>query len=259
MIEPTSRGNAADSDEPLLTVAAVRALKADYEADVRLLAELPARVEQKKVRLDAATLFLPSGFNWMEPVAEQIAPSAIPATAEQPSKSSEAIPDGRISWTGEMTKALAKLPSGITHKDLLAILKKTELGERQSTGEKGFYNAIGKLAEKGVLVKSGGLLYHRDVADRIKATGASLPDMTFDASRRAGSSASFVVEALQANPKGLTAPALKQIVGSREDAPKSLREHGQYIYNILSTLMGSGAVSRRAGVYKLTRRAVNEA
>ena len=145
-----------------------------------------------------------------------------------------------------MNRHLASLPGGISHRDLLAALKQTELGGRVAPGEKGFYNAIGKLAEKGLLVKAGGLLYHRAVADRLVESGQSLPDMTPEVNRRPGSSAAFVVEALIGHPKGLTAPDLKKIVSARADAPKSLREHGQYIYNVLSTLMGSGAVSRNS-------------
>lgn len=246
MAHPTPEPHTA-----LLTVAAVRALKADYEADLRLLAELPARVELKKRKLDAAMFFMPDGFDFE--ALEVHAPAVQPDLVEEPPAAPEA--PGRISWAGEMARVLASLEGGIAHKDLLATLKTTELGERVSPGDKGFYNAIGKLAERGLLVKHGGLLYHKDVADRIVARGVALPDLTIELARRKGGSASFVVEALGQHPKGLTAPDIKKIVGAREDAPKSLREHGQYIYNILATLMGNGTVTRRNGVYKLAKKA----
>ena len=249
MVPPPS----TDPDAPLLTLSAIRALLAEYEADVRLLAELPARVESKKRRLDAAMLFLPPDFDLNAPAVSAGADAQPQAPAEAPAAS--AAEPARVTWTSEMSKHLASLDGGISHRDLLAALKQTELGQREaSPGEKGFYNAIAKLAEKGTLVKIGGLLYHKDVVTRLTENGQPLPDMTIEVARRAGGSGSLVVEVLAQHPKGLTAPALRKLFAEREDAPKSLREHGQYIYNILSTLMGNGTIVRRNSVYKLTKK-----
>jgi hypothetical protein len=228
----------------LLTVESVRALKADYEADMRLLQELPARVEFKKRRLEAAMLFLPPGIDLdqQEPAADK------PPDVGQ-------VEPYKPSWTGEMARILSEQDGGLAHKDLLQAIRETEFGKHAHPGDKGFYNAVGRLAEKGLLVKAGGLLYHRDVANRILARGESLPDLTIELNRRAGSAGSLVVEVLSAHPKGLTAPELKKLVAAREDAPKSLQEHGQYIYNVLSTLIGNGSVVRKNGIYRLTKKA----
>lgn len=235
----------------LLTVADVRALKSDYEADVRLLAELPARVEFKKRRLDAALLFMPPGIDLDLPEPEpepQIvaAPEEAPPPAETP---------GKPSWTSEMARILASQQGGMTHKDLQQAIRETDFGKQANPGDKGFYNAISRLSEKGVVVKAGGLLYHSDVTNRILARGEALPDLTIDLNRRAGSAGSLVVEVLGNYPKGLTAPELKKLVAAREDAPKSLQDHGQYIYNVLSTLMGNGTVLRKNGIYRLAKKA----
>lgn len=68
------------------------------------------------------------------------------------------------------------------------------------------------------------------------------------------SESSLVVEVLGNYQKGLTAPELKKLVAAREDAPKSLQLHGQYIYNVLSTLMGNGTVMRKNGIYRLAKK-----
>lgn len=258
-------------DEPLLTLAAVRALKADYEADVRLLEELPGRVELKKRRLEAAMMFLPPGVD-LDQVAAAAPPkppapiTRSPAAAWPfPTGSVAPVPptapaatgataDEKITWSGEMTRLLVTSGRGLSHRELLDELKKTELGERSSPGEKSFYNTISRLAERGVLVKAGGLLYHADVAERLRASGNPLPDMTTEVGRRAGGSSSLVVDALTAHSKGLTAPELKRVIGARDDAPKSLKDHGQYIYNVLSTMLGNGTITRRNGVYRLAKR-----
>jgi hypothetical protein len=239
------------ADEPLLTVTAIRSLKQDYEADLRLFAELPGRLEAKKRKLDAALMFLPPGIDLDGAAPELADKAALPAP---PPVTVNPSAPGKATWAGEMERMLLSLDAGISHQGLLQRLKQTELGERSSPGEKGFYNAIARLSERGLLEKHGGLLYHRTLADRIRASGRAFPDVTIEVARRAGGSASLVVETLEQHPKGLTAPELKKLLAVREDAPKSLREHGQYIYNILSTLIGNGTVSRRKGVYRLAKK-----
>lgn len=243
---------AESADEPLLTLAAIRLLKQEYDADVELYALLPGRIEARRRKLEAALMFLPAGVDLDGPVHElaDVLPPPTP-TAPPETDPPEAA---KVTWAGEMERMLLALDAGITHKGLLQRLKETELGERSSPGEKGFYNAISRLSERGLLEKHGGLLYHKQVADRLRAKGVPFPDVTIAVARRAGGSASLVVETLEQHPKGLTAPELKKLLGARPDAPKSLREHGQYIYNILSTMIGNGTVIRRNGVYRLTKK-----
>lgn len=251
-------------DRPLLTVASVRAIKADYESDVRLLQEMPARIEQKKRRLEAAMLFLPEGMDLdaveqeVPDVSQPIAPTSLPAQPALPEPTADVQggdePDdtGSMTWAGEMLAQLQAAGRGVSHRELLDGLMATLLRAKATKGFKGFYNAVARLADKGDLVKGGGLLYHKDVAAKVIAEHGQLPDVGHVTRRRAGGSASFIVEALQEHPGGLTGPQLKEIVSSMDGAPKSMREHGQYIYNLLGTLMGNGSVTKQNGLYKLS-------
>src|SRR5665811_240951 len=92
MINSSNLPDQASSAEPpaLLTVEGVIRLKADYEADVKLYEELPARIKSKKRLFEAALLFAPPGFNPNAPmpvksVTEKIAASeelrAVPSVA----------------------------------------------------------------------------------------------------------------------------------------------------------------------------------
>lgn len=257
-------------DLPLLTVATVRALRSDYEADVKLLAELPARIEAKKRRLDAAMLFVPPGTSLdgpelampvPQPVAKQVLElSLAPSDSEESTAGDEDRDDDddeigesakRITWSSAMAEALAAADKGVTHKELLEKLVETPLGSRRSNGDKGFYKAIARLKKVGAITQAGGLIYHKDVAARIIEKLGELPDAHAETNRREGGTASMVVRVLRQHPEGLVGPELKELVGAMPGAPKSLTGHSQYIYNVLAKLIGSGAVAKDGGLYRL--------
>lgn len=142
---------------------------------------------------------------------------------------------------------------GIPHKELLTKIIEKHPTLEQSQGDKGFYNAVARLAKGGEITKFGGLLYSTRVVNLLREKGEKLPDMTLEVRRRAGGSAQIVIEILEKHPGGLSGPDLKKVVAEIPEAPKSVREHGQYIYNILATLMGSGVVTKKDGIYRLKK------
>jgi len=231
-------------------------LKHELEADMRLLEELPGRIELKKKRYDAALLFAPVGFN----------PDAIPvkrvsAKIEEIPATQEFLPANHVdvnvenpSWTRAIQTVLDNSDRGISHKELLSQVRSKYPMMPASNGEKGFYNGISKLSEREALVKHGGLLYSSNVVNLIKARGESLPDEP-DIQIRSGSSGELILSLLGKNLAGLSAKDLKNLASKNPDAPKSLTEHSQYIYNILATLIGSGLVVKQDGLYRQATKA----
>jgi len=245
-----------DGDTPLLTVAGVKQMEAEYLADVQLLAELPARIARKKQRLDAARLFMPEASDLVlhneagKTVAAPIASAKIIPTEATTQRLP--LPEGST-LIGAIDFILRTDGRGLSHKELMTRLEDYSFGPQLQKSDKGFYNGISRLYARGKLVKSGGLLYAESVAEDMKKSGKSLTDLTADIQRRTNSSASFVVEILQSHPRGLSAAELKQILNGMPEAPKSIREHGQYIYNVLSTLMASGTIVKKDGKYALAQ------
>ena len=251
-----------DSSAPvLLTVADIVRYKADYEADVRLLEELPARIKLKKRKYEAALMFAPPGFDPDTPVA--VTPARLPIPTRQPEpepdkpfelvqEAEEIETEGRVTWIGELRRLLAAANRGVAHQEALASLKSTPLGDRTSAGDKGFYNAVSRLEKRGELVKASGLLYSKKMADEMVARGEPLPGQSLESRRRAGSSAAIVLQVLREHPEGLIAPDLKDAAAAVPGAPESIAKHGQYIYNVLSTLIGQCEVEKDAnGVYRI--------
>lgn len=268
------------SSSPLLTLEGIVRLKADYEADVRLLEELPARIKLKKRKYEAALLFAPPGFDPdavalrpAETSAHAVAPTAVNAEFDPPMVlvPHKAEPEfdlvapihgdqeaeGRLTWIGELARVLDAADRGLSHQEVLTILKQTELGQRVSTGEKGFYNAVLRLEKRGGLVKNGGLLYSPKLVEAMKARGETLPDVSIETRRRQGGSASVVMEVLRdAYPDGLDASQLRDEVAKKPGVPSSIGKHTHYIYNVLSTLMGQGEVVKDAlGLYRAREKA----
>ena len=232
-------------DTPLLTVARIREIHAELEADERLYAELPQRIAATKALLEAARRFLPEGFD-LAGLAEHGEPTASREVAEVRSVAQ--------TWISAVFDVLDTADHGLPHKELMEEIKSAHPGLTPSLGDKAFYNAIGKLEKRGDLVKSGGLLYSARVAKKIQDRGEELPDMSVDVRRRSGSAAQIVMDILEQHPKGLTGSDLKRFVSEVPEAPKSIREHGQYIYNVLATLIGAGDVAKnKRGRYHLQK------
>lgn len=263
--------------DAMLSGEAILRLKAEYESDLKLLEELPARIKLKKRRYEASLLFAPPGFDPDAPikgepfiqsaldvaVASKIesevlqehkaagAPLNLFGEVQEPEEDDEAL-TGRITWAGELKGLLDSSPVGVSHKDALAKLKQTSLGERVSKGEKGFYNAVARLEKSGSLVKSGGLLYSKQLVEAMESRGEALPDVSTETRRRAGGSAAVVLEVLRANPDGLNANDLRAKLAELPGVSQSITNHHHYIYNVLGTLMGQGEIKKDAqGVYKI--------
>lgn len=250
----------AASSPVTMTADDILRLKADYEADVRLYEDLPARIKLKKRRFEAAMLFAPDGFDPNAPADQTQAPVPPPVATTPPSpQPAPAVPveanefelarepAERLTWVGELARVLNESSRGLSHKEALAMLKATPLGDSASTGDKGFYNAVFRLEGRGQLIKSGGLLYSKKLVDEMKARGEYLPDVTTETRRRAGGAATMILSVLKSNPEGLDGNELRKQVAAMPGVPSSMSKHSHYIYNILATLIGQGAVVKDDG------------
>jgi len=248
--------NATLPEEYILT------LKARVQELEDLYRRLPEEIREVRKRYEAALLFAPPGFDPEVAVIRAVsvptsASSAPSLPAEQvvalgtPQVATEdAIQEGRIGWRSAMLDVLSMEGRGLTHKELLSIVRQRyELPV--SNGEKGFYNAVAKMIKAGTLVKHGNHLFTADLFEDARARGA-LPDEVM-VGRRPGGSPELVLQVLRAHPEGLSASQLREIFASMPEAPQSLSRHGQYIYNVLSTLVGNAQIVREEGVYRLSQ------
>lgn len=159
-------------------------------------------------------------------------------------------PDERPSWRTAILHVLDSADGGLPHQAVMRAAR-AQFDLPPSNGEKAFYNALAKLAQAGAVIKHGNLLFSEKTMAAAKANG-SLPPLPTVA-RRAGSSAELVLSILWGHPNGLTGPQLRDAMRDVPEAPKSLYEHGQYIYNVLAPLVGTGEVVKTEdGFYRIS-------
>lgn len=155
----------------------------------------------------------------------------------------------RGGWREAILHVLDAAAGGLPHQEVVRVARQ-QFELAPSNEEKAFYNALSKLVSAGAVVKYGNLLFSEKTMAAAKA-GGSLPPLPAVA-RRAGSSAELVLSILRDHPDGLTGPQLREALHHVPSAPKSLYEHGHYIYNVLSPLMGTGEVIKSDdGVYRV--------
>lgn len=253
-------------------VAILLQLKSEVDELKKQWLELPALIKEKERKYEAALMFAPPDFDpdaAMELATPQLVEGAAPLPGKNEADQSpieEVRPDAepeeftlrppvekhseKATWIGSLRNTLTLSGRGMSHQELLAFVRANYPALPVSNGEKGFYNAVAKLADRKELVKRGGLLYASSVIDAMKARGEALPEVP-EHQHRKGGSGEIVMQVLKEHPNGLTGPELRKAVAAIPHAPKSLREHGQYIYNILATLMGTGVVVKNGTTYQL--------
>lgn len=242
----TAESLQANASAPLLTLGDVMKLRAEIEADMELLALLPARIAQKKKLYDAALLFAPANFGSMiesdtGPVPAEILVSGKQSTMPQGDLDSPV----KLSWIGETRRIINEADRGLSYADVLSELKTLPLPP--SAGDKGFYNSMARMEAKGEIVKAGGLVYSARLAQLqgLKPREQTKPDVNL------GGTSGIALAVLRAHPIGLKAAEVKREFLRRPDCPESMRKHGHYIYSVLTKLIDNGSVTKDAsGVYR---------
>jgi len=233
------RTKAAPSDDAVLRTLLKR-WEAELEYDVRLFAELPAKIEEKKKKIAAIKVVVSNGFHSLPAIIEAKQEKQAPAVEEKPAIRRIRRTRRKVTWSSTVLRILDDNNGGLTHQEILQAAIKTPLGERRSAGDKGFYNAVGRLVKNRQIVKHGRLLYSAKVARQLQARGEKLPD----APVKAGGSSGLVLDLLRSRPDGLAAPDIQRILKDNPSAPASIRDHKHYVYNLLATLIGKGLVIR---------------
>lgn len=233
----------------------IKGIKARLDERERLFAELPALIENDRKLYAAALLFAPLDFDPDGAAASgetekpaKASPKAKALGSPKKDKGKGVRKPRPNSWRALIQRHLDETRDGTTHKDLLNAIRRNH-NMPISDGEKGFYNAVGKGLQAGEIVKRSGYLYSAKIVQELEHKGALPPEQP--APPRTGQSTIVTKRVLQKYPEGIAGPALKKLVAAEPDAPKSMREHGQYIYNVLGAMIGMGIVVKKDNLYVL--------
>lgn len=244
-------------DVTLLTVASVKAMKEDYEADERLLAELPARVAQKKMRFEAALLFVseeqkkaifaeaPKEDVNDTPDARETLELTIPET---PARRFVTTRGGKPTWTGLIMQVLDGAGEGMPHDQIMSEIGRLNaaFGEELGHNTKPYYNAMSKLELKGEIEKRAGYFYRAGLIHELLRHGEELPEEPEEPAvqLKEYSSAWFIDQVLRNAQGGMTAHEIKEALKDEEGVTPKLITNRSFIFNVLKALQAGGYIEK---------------
>lgn len=247
--------------ESLLTLEDVRAKRRDIVLAEKELVRLSDKLEADRKAFQQMLVFVPAALrdrilsDETDPDLFGVSESREPATrTKRPIKPKRAaVANGPRSqgykFSAFITDLVSKSRAGISHTELKVAVQGSEYAIRLEDQAKAYHRTISNLVSRKEIVRHGNRFYARSVYEVLKKNG-DLPAIEEGVSLRENGAAKITLEVLQGHPDGLTGPDLKVLVGADPAAPKSVAEHGQYIYNVLATLIGSGRVAKNGNLYQ---------
>ena len=237
---------------PLLTVASVKAMKDDYLEDERLLAELPARVAEKKRRFEAALLFV-SEEQRAAIFEENPKVSARGETDKPPELTSSgdasrrfvAARGGRPTWTGVIMRVIESADQGLPHDQLMAEIAKLDpaFGKELARNAKPYYNAMSKLEHRQAIEKRAGYFYRPGLLSELRSQEQELPEEP-KSQLKEYSAAWFINGALESAGVPMSAHEIREALRHKEGVTPTLITNKSFIFNVLKALQGDGYIEK---------------
>ncbi len=142
-------------------------------------------------------------------------------------------------WTATILKTLKVAGRGMTYAELKSEMAKTHLGETLSRTDRALYGGVGKLANRGQLVKHNGRLFTPDAYRRFMsdvATGKAVDRPAPPTGNRGSPNKVAIFTFLASRPGGATTAEIVHAL--LNDPPPGLKisENPTVIYNLLSNL-----------------------
>ena len=252
--------------EPLLTLDDVRAKRRAIAQGERELVRISTTLEADRKEFQQMLVFVPANLR-DRILSDEDAPDLfdVPSreplnkiAVQKPLKRKQFIATDSQRSQGHqfsifITTLVSKSPAGISHTELKAAVSISEYAVRLEDQAKAYHRTISKLIERNDIVRHGSKFYAPSVYEVLKKNG-NLPEIEEGISLRENGAANITLGVLQGHPDGLSGPDLKVLVGADPAAPKSVTAHGQYIYNVLATLIGSGRVVKNGLLYQVVEK-----
>ena len=240
-------------DTPVLTVTQVLSFKRQVEEDERLLAELPVRITEGKKRLEAALMFLTE--TQREAIFgddyAHVSDGTLTLTAPEPQRRYQVQrSDGTPTWTGSIMEVLTQADSGLTHVQIMDLIKATgsEIAVRLEEDTKRYYASMAKLEKRKEVVRHNGLFYAQILFEELKRQGVELPNLPEPEQAaptlKANTSAWFIYRCLSEADEGLTVAELKQMLSGVDGVAPALYESSSFIFNVLKLMQERGLVEK---------------
>jgi hypothetical protein len=158
---------------------------------------------------------------------------------------------GAQTWTGTIENILRRVGRGLTHDELRTELAKTHLAKKLEQTDKSFYGAIGKLADRNLIVRHNGRLFAPAIYQRFMKEVAA-GRIADEPAPRGGHQSPFgeaIRAFLDGRPSGASSSEIISELRKTPEFLDTIDRHKTHAYNVLSRLVDQGELMKGGGRY----------
>lgn len=159
------------------------------------------------------------------------------------------------SWTATIEKIALRADRGLEYSELREEIGKTHLAAKLKKSDKGFYGAIGKLAERDAIFKHNGRVFSPGAYKRFMADVADgrVQDINYSAHFGRGSpNKTAIKEILSQCPDGATTGEIVDTLLNNPPAHLDVSKNKNSLYNLLSNMHRDDELIKRGDRYYLS-------
>jgi hypothetical protein len=246
--------NVSHLNAPLLTISEAAETLGEWIAAARQREEIQRTLSRLEKQLDGIVDFLPPAKQALVYAFDEDSGTEFSLVeyakrkttgVDEPAPLPVKIEEGSV-FRAEVIRIVKRAVAGITHRQVMGELRKTEFADRVDLNEsKRYYSTVGKLFKSGMLVKHGEKIYSKGVFETLQQVpGALAPPERF----KEGGTTGQIVKVLSLNPGGLSASEIRDKLIEADESNRK-RFGGQYVYNCLSRLYKNQVILRENSVY----------
>lgn len=142
---------------------------------------------------------------------------------------------------------LASAQSGILPGELFDLATDSDIRERMERNRNAIYTVIGRLAERGEIVRHGKLLYSPSLYNRVSA--GKVHDPRFESGGEEISVPDLILGVLNDAGMSMTAGAIIDKLRMDEAVAEKLQRNPQYVYTVLGRMVSRKQLERRGQRY----------
>ena len=156
-------------------------------------------------------------------------------------------------WTAVILKIVTASDRGITYPEMKEEVEKTHLGETLQKTDKALYGGVGRLAEKGEIIKHKGRIYSRKAYAQFQrdiAAGTAVDDwapvQTHDSPAKIA-----IFDFLRSRSRGATTAQIISALRMNPNTKEAVERNKTPVYNLLARLVRRAELIKQGKVYRV--------
>jgi hypothetical protein len=241
----------------VLTVGHVGQWKGDLRRNREEISRLSDENKVIEAKLAAAALFLdvdavPEAIEadaQVRPDASAELPPASkpePEASQPPRRARRRKASGEPTWADIVMEGVQPAPLGLTYAEMRNFAASSDLGSRLAQSDKGYHNAISRLAKDELIVRDHGRVFTPEAYQRfLKAVEAGEASTTVPQPMAYSPMGEAILQIVAAHPGELNGKGVISELRKDSEHNATLTPHETGAYNIIARLVRRGQIVRR--------------